>query len=148
MNPTIPPDAFWMNTSDSYIPLYDPHLMLLFFAPAFALFALPSLLYVARWLWSMTAEHRKSPGRIHTALVIPTSLVAAAFGYLTIFAAAAWWTAGGYDCSPETPVVQARLGTVGDDSNLCFNSAARVKAVENNAAAGSNFGHLIGGGAQ
>lgn len=148
MNPTfVPPDAFWMTTSDSYIPLYDPHTMLMFFAPAFALFALPTLFYVARWLWSMTSEHRTSPGWVHSTVVILTLPFAAVFGYLTIFAAAAWWTAGGYDCSPENPVVQARLGTVGDDSNLCFNAAARAKAVENNVA-GSNVVHLIGGGAQ
>lgn len=139
----IPPDAFWMYRSADHLPIYNPHWMLVVAGIGLVMFALPLMFYVLRWARHFSKpKHVEAPGFVRgffTLLFVPFVLV---FGWLTLFAANAWWYAGGYDCSATNPVVESRLSRH-DDTNLCFNVGTKAKAVEHEA--GSSFGHLVGG---
>lgn len=149
MNPSlanVPSDAFWMQHAADRLPIFNPHWMLVATVIPFVIFLLPLVFYALRW-----ARHFASPKKVEapgffrsffTLLFVPLVVV---FGWASVFSAAAWWYAGGYDCSATNPVVVSRLARH-DNTNLCFNVGTKTKAVEQQAAgAGTSFGHLIGG---
>ncbi|WP_109479922.1 hypothetical protein [Paraburkholderia sp. C35] len=148
MNPNayVPPDAaVWMNLQTAAFPTFEPLTSFIVVLVLFAFTAMPTLAYVVLRLRAAAsqaaaardrendvpskprAKAQSGPGAIHLLLALVMLPFAVIFGAALPVYAAAWWVAGAYDCSSETPMVEARLGVSDTGSNLCMNVGAHVQ---------------------